>query len=75
MMYFHPHTMRRDVAAEHVPYLDALRGAHVTWSAALRHWLADRIHCEEAKRYVSNFMVMTRARPDANDSDDGRPAQ
>ena len=44
-------------------YLGELRGAQETWSGALRHWLEGRGLCQEAKRYVSNFMVVTRARP------------
>ena len=64
MTYFHPHTMRRDLADEHVPYLGALQGPHPTWVNALQHWFDGRVLCEEVKRYLGNFMAVTRVRPD-----------
>ena len=37
------------------------------------HWFDGRVLCEEVKRYINNFMVVTRARPEEdvdNNSDD-----
>ena len=55
--------MVRELAEDHVPYLAELRGAQERWSGAMRQWFEGRVLCQEAKRYVSNFMVVTRARP------------
>ena len=66
MIYFHPHTMRRDLADEHVPYIGALQGPHPTWVSAMQHWFDGRVLCEEVKRYLGNFMAVTRARPDGD---------
>ena len=41
-----------------------------TWQGALRSWLDGRILCEEARRYVGNFLSVHRVRPqDDMDSD------
>ena len=55
--------MVKELAEDHVPHLGELRGAQETWSGALRHWLEGRVLCQEAKRYMSSVMVVTRARP------------
>ena len=49
MTYFHPHTMRRDLADEHVPYLGSLQGSHPTWVSAMQHWFDGRVLCGEVK--------------------------
>ena len=71
MSYFHPWTLRVKDADAHVPYAGSLRAVEETWQEALRSWLDGLILCEEAKRYVSNFMVVTRARPEGEEDDVG----
>ena len=56
--------MCRELAGEHVPYLGELKAPHTSWSGALRHWLDGHVLCEEIKRYLNNFMAVTRVRPD-----------
>jgi len=57
-------------ADEHVPYAGALRERDATWQQSLQQWLDGRILCEEAKRYVGNFLAVHRVRPQNDDSDD-----
>ena len=45
MTYFHPFTMVRELAEDHVPYFGELRGAQETWSGALRHWIEGHDLC------------------------------
>ena len=66
--YFHPFTLNAAVADDHVPYLGDLRGKHTSWHDALLHWFNGRVLTAESKRYVDNFLVVTRARPDGEDS-------
>ncbi len=56
MAYFHPWTLRYADGDAHVPYAGSLRKSGETWSEALQTWLDGNILCEEAKRYVSNFL-------------------
>ena len=68
MTYFHPFTLNRAAADEHVPFLVDLRGGHTSWHDALLHWFNGRVLSKESKRYIDNVLVATRARPDADDS-------
>ncbi len=69
MSYFHPFTLNPDFGSEEVPFLGNLCAAGLSWQASLRHWFDGRVLCEETKRYVNNFLAVTRARP--CDDEDG----
>ena len=71
MAYFHPWTLRQADAAEHVPYAGCLRRAGESWQDALTTWLDGRALCEEARRYVTNFLSVHRVRPQDEASEDG----
>ena len=62
--------MCRELADKDVPYLGELKAPHATWNGALRHWLDGHVLCEEVKRYVGNFMAVTRVRPDGDEPGD-----
>ena len=70
MSYFHPWTLRAANADDFVPYAGLLRPGSVTWQETLTHWLDGGILCEEAKRYVGNFLSVHRVRPRDDDEDD-----
>ena len=72
MAYFHPWTLRQNDADQHVKYAGQLRGSNEPWQDALQCWLDGNIVCEEAAKYVSNFLSVHRMRPrDDDESDDG----
>ena len=64
MTYFHPFTLNPDLCSEHVPFLGNLCVAGKSWHDSLRHWFDGRLLCEETKRYVNNFLAVTRTRPE-----------
>ena len=64
MTYFHPFTLNPDLCSEHVPFLGNLCVAGKSWHESMRHWFDGRLLCEETKRYVNNFLAVTRTRPD-----------
>ena len=70
MAYFHPWTLRKADADEHVKYAGSLRDSKETWQDALRKWLGGNILCNEAKRYVGNFLSVHRMRPRDEDDED-----
>ena len=67
MAYFHPWTLRSDDQTEHVPQAGALRHQDETWQDALQTWLDTGVVCEEAARYVTNFLSVHRVRPQDDD--------
>ena len=67
MTYVHPFTLNPDLDSEHVPFLGNLCTAGKSWHVSLRQCFDGRILCEETKRYVNNFLTVTRARPDEDD--------
>ena len=69
MSYFHPWTLRERDADEHVPFAGQLRKANDTWQEALRTWLDGQVLCEEARRYVANFLSVHRVRHSDDDSE------
>ena len=72
MAYFHPWTLRHADADEHVKYAGQLRDANETWQDALEVWLDGNIICQEAAKYVGNFLSVHRMRPrDDDESNDG----
>ena len=72
MTYFHPFTLDPARETEHVPYLGDLTRGHQTWEDAMTSWFDGRVLCEEARRYISNFLVVTRARPESGIEDEVR---
>lgn len=70
MSYFHPWTLRKDDADQSVPHASSLRSTTQTWQEALMTWLDGNIVCEEAKKYVGNFLAVHRVRPRDEDDDE-----
>ncbi len=64
MSYFHPFTLNPAEGSEDVPYLGDLQGQHRTWHTAMLHWFDGRVLSEESTRYITNFLVVTRSRPE-----------
>ena len=67
LTYFHAFTLNPSFHSEHVPFLGKLCVAGKSWHASLLEWFDGRVLSEETKRDVSNFLVVTRARPDEDD--------
>ena len=72
MAYFHPWTLRWDEQTTHVPHAGSLRRQDETWQDALHSWLNVGVVCEEAARYVRNFLSVHTVRP--QDDDDSSAA-
>ena len=64
LTYFHPFTLNPDMADEHVPFLGNLCQSGKTWHESLLHWFDGHVLCAETKRYLDNFLAVTRARPE-----------
>ena len=64
LTYFHPFTLNPDNADGDVPFLGNLCEAGLTWNESLLKWFDGRVACQETKRYVDNFLAVTRTRPD-----------
>ena len=54
---------------EDVPFLAQMCGSADSWHAAMLQWFDGRILSEESKRYIQNFLVVTRTRPEDDDLD------
>ena len=70
MPYFHPFTLRREDASDDVPYLGDLRGQHESWEQAMLSWFDGRVLCGESKRYIDNFLAVTRTSDKCSDDDE-----
>ena len=64
LSYFHPWTLNPEAADTNVPFLGELCEAGMSWHDSLLHWFDGRVLCIETKRYVDNFLAVTRARPE-----------
>jgi hypothetical protein len=53
----------RSYADEAVAFAGHIRKKDESWHEALATWLGGRILCQEAKKYVGNFMAVHRFRP------------
>ena len=71
MAYFHHWTLRAADSEEHAPCAGQLRKSEECWQDALCRWLDGNILCEEARRYVGNFLSVHRVRPADEGSDVG----
>ena len=69
MSYFHPWTLNPNTAGAHVPFMGHLCEAGMTWHASMLRWFDGRILCAEVKRYIDNFLVVTRSRPEDVDDE------
>ena len=49
----------------------SLRRTDKSWQDALGTWLHEHVLCEEARRYVGNFLSVHRVRPQDEASEDG----
>ena len=64
MAYFRPWTLRPNDAQErYVPYAGKLRPDDKTWQQEFDNWLSGQAICEEALKYINNFMCVYRVRP------------
>ena len=72
MTYFRPFTLDPDVGDLHVPFLGHFCKGQKSWHDALTTWMDGQLLCEESRKYISNFLVVTRARPDHDAQDDHR---
>ena len=64
MTYFRAFTLDPDRGDEYVHFLGDLCKGHTTWHGAMTSFFSKGVLCEESRRYISNFLVVTRARPD-----------
>ena len=64
MTYFHPFTLHKDEADEHVPHVQHLRGSKMTWEEALKDWFANKVLCSESQRFIQNFFNVAQMRPE-----------
>ena len=62
MTYFHPWSLNPHLAQHHIPFLGDLCTSGLTWHDALLGWFDGQVLCRETKRYVDNFLAVTRAR-------------
>eukprot|EP00973_Karenia_brevis_P008878 1202227-Karenia_brevis.AAC.1 len=69
MIYFRPYTLNEEWHMDAVPYLGQMCGSHDTWHNSMLHWFDGNILSEESKRYINNFLAMTRVRPDDDVAD------
>eukprot|EP00959_Pyramimonas_sp_CCMP1952_P237706 4967242-Pyramimonas_sp.AAC.1 len=71
MTYFHPWTLRPDVADQYVVFAGGLRGEAPSWDAAIVEWLGGGVRAKEAARYVGNLLGVYRVRPrDAGEAEE-----
>ena len=62
LTYFHPWTFNQEAAEDHVPFLGHLCRDSTSWHAAMLRWFDGRVLCLETKRYVDNFLAVTRTK-------------
>ena len=61
--YFHPFTLRSDIACEGNPLPENLRQNNETWCEKLEIWLQGNVQTQESARYIRNYMNVTQMRP------------
>ena len=61
--YFRPWTLRVSEATQFIPHVAELRKNGETWLISTQKWMQEGVMCEEAARYLNNFMNVTRIRP------------
>ena len=69
MTYFRPFTLNPQWHTEDVPFLGQMCGQSDSWHASMLYWFDGHILSEESKRYIQNFLVVTRVRPEEEDMD------
>ena len=69
MTYFHPFTLNPEHADGDVPFLGNLCMPGLTWHDSMLRWFDGRVACQETKRYLHNFMSVTRARPEEHEEE------
>ena len=62
MTYFRPYTLWEQ-AWEEVCHARDLRLKDETWAQAMQKWITTGVTCEEAKRYILNYMNVVDLRP------------
>ena len=61
LSYFHPFSMHEPLSDKHVPHLNQLRNAGVSWQETLLQWFDGKVLCNESKVYFDHFLAVTRA--------------
>ena len=69
MTYFRPFTLNPEWNTEDVPFLGQMCGQADSWHSSMQYWFDGHILSEESKRYIQNFLVVTRVRPDEENVD------
>ena len=64
MTYFHPFTLNPDWNTEDVPFLGQLCAIGNSWHGSMLRWFNGRVLSAESSRYIQNFLVVTRVRPE-----------
>jgi hypothetical protein len=64
MTYFHPFTLNPDWNTEDVPFLGQMCAHGDSWHSSMLYWFDGHILSEESKRYIQNFLVVARVRPE-----------
>ena len=76
LAYFHPWTLIEEDHCEHVPFVGQLKQGSDSFLGARQEWQRRGVPCEEAARYIRNFLNMVRTRasgsggPHEDNSDD-----
>ena len=70
MTYFHPFTLNPGWHEEHVPFLGRMCGQLDSWHMSMMQWFDGRILSEESRRYIQNFLVVTRVRPEDDNAEE-----
>ena len=69
MTYFHPFTLNPAWHEQHVPFLGQMCGNENNWQSSMLRWFDGGILSHESKRYIQNFLVVTRTRPEDDGAD------
>ena len=69
MTYFHPYTFNPDFHSEDVPFIGQMCAGCGSWQERMAQWFDGEILSEESKRYINNFLVVTRVRPDDDEDE------
>ena len=64
MTYFHPFTLNPDWNTEDVPFLRQLCSIENSWHSSMLRWFDGRVLSDESCRYLTNFLVVNRVRPE-----------
>ena len=61
--YFHPFTLRRNVACTANPLPSSCKADHASWYASLEAWLDGSVLTQESAKHIRNYLNVTQMRP------------